>query len=100
MPDTDNTATDSPRGTGSSTSEQAQPRLPTTEEQLQEIHIGGMTPLVGRIQIDDYNRCSEVYLCWSIYICNLLSAQAKHGFLGQSGMQGDRGDPAVDIPLS
>jgi hypothetical protein len=53
MPDTDSTAADSPHGAGSSTSEQAQvaPRLPTTEEQIQEIHIGGMTPLVGRIQI-------------------------------------------------
>ena len=55
MPDTDNITADSQDGTGSSTSEQAQPRLPTTEEQLQEIHIGGMTPLMGRIQIDDYN---------------------------------------------
>src|SRR3984893_14548592 len=56
MPDTDNTAADLPHGTGGSTSEQAQtaPRLPTTEEQLQEIHIGGMAPLVGRIQIDEY----------------------------------------------
>lgn len=57
MSDTDNTAADSPNETGSSTSEQAQaaPRLPTTDEQLQEIHIGGMIPLMGRIQIDDYN---------------------------------------------
>lgn len=57
MPDTDNTAADLPHGMGSSTLEQAQaaPRLPTAEEQLQEIHIGGMAPLVGRIQIDEYN---------------------------------------------
>ncbi len=56
MPTTNNTAGDSP----ASSSPMPKParksaRLPSTEEQIQAARIGGVTPLVGRIQIVDYD---------------------------------------------
>lgn len=57
MPETDNTTGDSPQEESRAATEQskAAPRLPSTEEQIQAARIGGATPLVGRIQIVDYN---------------------------------------------
>ena len=57
MPGTDNTTGDSPQEESRAATEQskAAPRLPSTEEQIQAARIGGATPLVGRIQIVDYN---------------------------------------------
>jgi len=57
MPGTDNTAGDSPKGASRETSEQ--PRVtanaPLTEEQLRAATIGELVPLVGPIQIVDYD---------------------------------------------
>ncbi len=50
MPGTDNTAGDPPAGSNSPA-----PRLPSTEEQIQAARVGELTPLVGRIQIVDYD---------------------------------------------
>src|SRR5579859_4734047 len=47
MPDSNNTPPESQDG--------ASPRVEMSEEELQAIHIGGMAPLTGPIQIDDYN---------------------------------------------
>jgi GrpB-like predicted nucleotidyltransferase (UPF0157 family) len=57
MPEIDSTAGDSQRETSGVTSEQdwATTRVPQTEEQIRDVHIGELTPLVGRIQIDDYD---------------------------------------------
>ncbi len=57
MPGTDNTAGDAPKEASRETSEQ--PRVaasvPLTEEQLRAATIGELTPLVGPIQIVDYD---------------------------------------------
>jgi GrpB-like predicted nucleotidyltransferase (UPF0157 family) len=57
MPGTDNTAGDSPKGASRETSKQ--PRVaasvPLTEEQLRAATIGELKPLVGPIQIVDYD---------------------------------------------
>lgn len=57
MFDADNTAPNAPDETGGATPEQAGAtnRVEMSEEELQAIHIGGMTPLTALIQIDDYN---------------------------------------------
>ena len=57
MPDNSNAAPESPDGASGTTQEQAgaATRVEMSEEELQAIHIGGMTPLAGPIQIDDYN---------------------------------------------
>ena len=47
MPDTGNTAPNPQDETST--------RVEMSEEEIQAIHIGGMTPLTGPIQIDDYN---------------------------------------------
>jgi GrpB-like predicted nucleotidyltransferase (UPF0157 family) len=54
MSDSDKTVPGSP---GEATQEQAGTtmRVEMSEEEIQAIHIGGMTPLNGPIQIDDYN---------------------------------------------
>ena len=99
MPDIDNTAADSPRGPD--TSEQPQPRLPTTEEQLQEIHIGGMAPLVGRIQIDEYNpEWPRLYEREAARIRAALGDQVvllEH--VGSTSVPGLAAKPRIDILL-
>ena len=57
MAGTDNTAGDSPKETGGSTSKQARAatRVDSTEEQIQAAHVGKLTPLVGPIHIVDYD---------------------------------------------
>lgn len=50
MSDNSNTTPDLPEGASGATT-----RVEMPEEELQAIHIGGMTPLMGLIQIDDYN---------------------------------------------
>lgn len=57
MPGINNPTGDSPKGSGNETSEQerAATRLPSTEEQIQAAQVGELTPLVGHIQIVDYD---------------------------------------------
>jgi GrpB-like predicted nucleotidyltransferase (UPF0157 family) len=57
MPDTGNTAADSPDGASDSPSQQDQaaPLLPTTEEEMRAATIGELTPLAGLIYIADYD---------------------------------------------
>src|ERR1700686_2461293 len=57
VPDTDNTAADSPDGASDSPAQQdrASPRLPTTEEEMRATTIGELTPLAGPIYIADYD---------------------------------------------
>ena len=47
MPDAGNTAPES--------QDRASARVEMSEEEIRAVHIGGMTPLTGLIQIDDYN---------------------------------------------
>jgi GrpB-like predicted nucleotidyltransferase (UPF0157 family) len=53
----DHTTEDSPEGTSRATSQQseASTRLPSTEEQILAVRVGGVTPLAGLIQIVDYD---------------------------------------------
>ncbi len=57
MPGTDNTAGDLPKGASRATSEQAQAaaREPSTDEQIRAAYVGKLAPLVGPIQIVDYD---------------------------------------------
>src|SRR5579872_3174941 len=57
MSDSENPTPESPDGASGATQRQAgaTTRVEMSEEELQAIHIGGMTPLTGPIQIDDYN---------------------------------------------
>jgi len=57
MPGTDNTAGDLPKGASRATSEQAQAaaREPSTDEQIRAAYVGEPAPLVGPIQIVDYD---------------------------------------------
>src|SRR6266516_40707 len=57
MPETDNTAGDLPKGASRATSEQAQAaaREPSTDEQVRAAYVGKLAPLVGPIQIVDYD---------------------------------------------
>ncbi len=57
MSDTDNTAGDLPEGASRATSEQnrAVKQEPSTEEQIRAVHVGELVPLVGSIQIVDYD---------------------------------------------
>src|SRR6266516_1124399 len=57
MPETDNTAGDLPKGASRATSEQAQAaaREPSTDEQIRAAYVGEPAPLVGPIQIVDYD---------------------------------------------
>jgi hypothetical protein len=58
MPGTCGTAGESPEMEGRATPEQAQPAAlheRMTEEQIRASHVGETTPLVGRIQIVDYD---------------------------------------------
>jgi len=57
MPETDNTAGDLPKGASRATSEQAQAaaREPSTDEQIRAAYVGRLAPLVGPIQIVDYD---------------------------------------------
>src|SRR2546422_6724524 len=57
MPGTDNTAGDSPKGASRAPSEQTQAatHVPLTEEQIRDAHVGELVPLVGPIQIVDYD---------------------------------------------
>lgn len=57
MPGIDNTAGDLPKGVSSATSEQARAatHVPLTEEQIRAAHVGELAPLVGPIQIVDYD---------------------------------------------
>ncbi len=53
----DNTAGDLPKETSGAASEQfrAATQIPMTEEQMRAVQVGELTPLVGRIQIVDYD---------------------------------------------
>ena len=57
MSGTDNTAADSSKGASGATSEQTQAAMPVsmTEEQLRAVTVGELAPLVGHIQIVDYD---------------------------------------------
>ena len=57
MPGTGNTAGDSPKGASEAPSEQALATsyVPSTEEQIRAAHVGELVPLVGSIQIVDYD---------------------------------------------
>lgn len=57
MPGTDNTAADSSKEASGATSEQAQAAMPVsmTEEQLRAVTVGELAPLVGHVQIVDYD---------------------------------------------
>ncbi len=57
MPGTDSTAGDSPKGASRAPSEEARAaaREPSNEEQTRAAHVGELTPLVGLIQIVDYD---------------------------------------------
>ena len=57
MPGIDNTAGDLPKGASSKTSEQAlaATHVPLTEEQIRAAQVGELAPLVGPIQIVDYD---------------------------------------------
>ena len=57
MPGSDNTDTDTPKEGNGTAAEQAQKAtfVPLTEEQIQAVHIGELKPLVGPIQIVDYD---------------------------------------------
>lgn len=53
----DDTTGDSPKGTSRTTSQQSEvtTRLPSTEEQILAVRVGGITPLTGPIRIVDYD---------------------------------------------
>ena len=57
MPGTNNTTGDSSKESARATSEQAHATtfVPLTEEQIRAVHVGELTPLVGPIQIVDYD---------------------------------------------
>jgi GrpB-like predicted nucleotidyltransferase (UPF0157 family) len=57
MPETDNTAGDLPKGASRATPEQVQAaaREPSTDEQIRAAYVGEPAPLVGPIQIVDYD---------------------------------------------
>ena len=57
MSDNNDTVPETPDGASGATQEQAgtTTRVEMSEAELQAIHIGGMAPLTGLIQIDDYN---------------------------------------------
>src|SRR5260221_4942860 len=57
MTGTDNIDADSSKGASGATSEQVQAAMPVsmTEEQLQAVTVGELAPLVGHIQIVDYD---------------------------------------------
>jgi GrpB-like predicted nucleotidyltransferase (UPF0157 family) len=57
MPGNDSAAEDSPQGASRATSEQARAatRAPNTEEEIRAFTVGELVPLVGPIQIADYD---------------------------------------------
>jgi len=57
MPGNDNIDADSSKGASGATSEQAQAAMPVsmTEEQLRAVTVGELAPLVGHVQIVDYD---------------------------------------------
>src|SRR6266566_5910051 len=57
MPGTDSTAGDLPKGASRAPSEEARAaaREPSNEEQIRAAHVGELTPLVGLVQIVDYD---------------------------------------------
>ena len=57
MFDTNEGRSETPDGASGVTQKQAKPEagVERSEEEMQAVHIGGMVPLTGPIQIDDYN---------------------------------------------
>lgn len=57
MPDNNDTVPETPDGAGGAAQQQsgATTHIEMSEEEIQAIHIGGLTPLTELIQIDDYN---------------------------------------------
>lgn len=103
MPETDNTTGDSPQEESRAATEQskAAPRLPSTEEQIQAARIGGATPLVGRIQIVDYNpEWPRLFAREAERIRAVLGEQVvsiEHA--GSTSVPGLAAKPVIDIVL-
>lgn len=103
MPGTDNTTGDSPQEESRAATEQskAAPRLPSTEEQIQAARIGGATPLVGRIQIVDYDpEWPRLFAREAERIRAVLGERAlsiEHA--GSTSVPGLAAKPVIDIVL-
>lgn len=103
MPETDNTTGDSPQEESRAATEQskAAPRLPSTEEQIHAARIGGATPLVGRIQIVDYDpEWPRLFAREAERIRAVLGERAlsiEHA--GSTSVPGLAAKPVIDIVL-
>ena len=103
MPEIDITPGDLPAASSSQMPEPARKsaRLPSTEEQIQAARIGGVTPLVGRIQIVDYDpEWPRLFAREAERIRTVLGEQAlviEH--VGSTSVPGLAAKPIIDIVL-
>ncbi len=103
MPATDNIDRDSSKEASGITSEQslAATREPLTEEQLQDVHVGGLTPLAGPILIVDYDpEWLRLFECEVERIKGALGNRVvliEH--VGSTSVPGLAAKPRIDILL-